>query len=89
MTTPLPQISEAQLRQMPPTDIYDAWQKGQLDTLLKGQDPAAPQPWPAGQVTQEELKTMDPRAIVEAMQAGRLNALLGRPVPQPGQGYAA
>jgi hypothetical protein len=79
--TDLSQVTETELHAMTAPQIFEAWQRGRLDSLLAGQDPAVPPPWPPGQLTEADLKTMSPQAIVDAMQAGRLNALLGRPAP--------
>lgn len=81
MTAPIPQATEAELRQMSAEQIFEAFNHGRLNTLIGR--PVPPDPTTGGvdnQVTEEELKRMYPTEIVKALGEGRLNTLIGRPV---------
>lgn len=86
MTTPIPQITEGEMRAMSAEQIVEAYLTGRMKALVTGQEPNQPPPGAPAQVTDADLKRMEPTAIVDAFQGGRLNALLGRPVAAPGEG---
>lgn len=69
MTTTARQRTLAELKNMDPAQLADAYESGQLDDLLAGRDPA--------QLDAEALKGMSPEAINAAHREGRLNDLLG------------
>ena len=81
MSEPVQQLTEAELKAMPPEKVVEAHRAGQLDALM-GKIPAEPVPperaaaeESEGRITVADLATMTPEQIVEARQAGQLEHL--------------
>lgn len=68
------QLTRADLEQLTPEEVAEAYRQGRLNTALGGREPLPT----TGQLTRADLEGRSPEEITAARERGQLDQLLGR-----------